>query len=415
MDQPRRPKRTIEYDLLLTATLCLLAAGAVMVFSASSARSLLSGQGSGFEFLIRYGVFAALGIAVMFTVARQPVARIAAFTGPLLVAAFVLKLAVRVPGLGVEAGGAKRWLGVGPLTFQPSELMKVALVLYAAKVLAERPVMMSDWRQLRPFLLLAGSGVAVVALQPDLGTALVCAFAMASMLIAAGIPMRWLGALAGGGAVLVLAYASTAAYRMERLTSFLDPWKHASDAGFQVVQGLIAVGSGGLVGKGIGESQQKNLFLPEAHTDFILAIVGEETGALGIIVLLILYGVFAFAGLRIAQQARGRYAQLLAGGLISLYLGQAMLNTFTVLGLAPLTGVPLPFISYGGTTLITMLAAIGLVLSISREAAEQELRAAPPRDARPSPADGAAEDRHRHRWDSGARRAGSVGRRRAAG
>ncbi|MEI2700959.1 MAG: putative lipid II flippase FtsW [Baekduia sp.] len=414
MEQRRRPKRTIEYDLLLTATLCLLAAGAVMVFSASSARSLLSGQGSGFEYLIRYGVFAAIGLGVMFAVARYPLERITPYTGHFLIGAIVLTLAVRVPGLGVEAGGAKRWLGAGPLTFQPSELMKVGLVLYAAKVLSARPEMMEDWRELRPFVLLTGAAVVAVALQPDLGTALVCAFAMGSMLIAAGIPMRWLGALGGGGAALVLAYSSTAQYRMERLTSFLDPWAHASDAGFQAVQGLIAVGSGGLVGKGIGQSQQKNLFLPEAHTDFILAIVGEETGALGIIVLLGLYGMLAFAGLRIAQQARSRYTQLLAGGLIALYIGQAMLNVFTVLGLAPLTGVPLPFISYGGTTLITMLAAIGLVLGISRESAAGAARSAPPRDARPSTADGAADDRDRHRWDSGARRAGAVGRRRAA-
>lgn len=414
MASSRRPRRTIEYDLLLTGTLCLLAAGAVMVFSASSARSLLSGQGMGTEFLIRYVVFAGIGLAAMTVVARYPLDQVMRWTGPLLAAAFVLTAAVRLPGLGVEVNGARRWLGAGPITFQPSELMKLALVLYAARLLAERPQMMDDWRNLKPFLYVAGAGVGLVALQPDLGTALVCSFAMAAMLIAAGIPMRWLGALSGGGAVLVLAYSSTAAYRMDRLTSFLDPWKQAAGAGFQSVQGLIAVGSGGVLGNGLGQSQQKNMFLPEAHTDFILAIIGEELGALGIIMLLLLYGLIAFAGLRIARNANTPYAQLLAAGVISLYIGQAMLNVFTVLGLAPLTGVPLPFISYGGTTLVTMLIGVGLVLNVAKGGEVQVRAVKTPRDARPSRADAAADDRHRDRWDGGARRARVDDRRRAA-
>lgn len=415
MAQQRRSGRPIEYDLLLTATLCLLAYGAVMVFSASSARALLSGHGMGTGLLVKYVIFAAIGIVAMLVVARIPLERLVQITGPLLLAAFVLTVAVRLPGIGVSVNGARRWIGAGPLTFQPSELMKLALVLYAARILAERPKLVESWQSLRPLLLTAGAGIGLVALQPDLGTALVCSFAMASMLIAAGIPLRRLGVLAGAGGALVLAYSSTAPYRMERLTAFLSPWKHSADAGYQVVQGMIAVGSGGMTGRGLGQSQQKNLFLPEAHTDFIFAIIGEELGTIGIVGLLVLYGMFAYAGLRIARNAQGRYAKLLAAGIVTLYLGQAMLNVFTVLGLAPLTGVPLPFISYGGTTLVTMLIGIGLVLNVAGAQAGQLRAVVPPRDQGDSRRDGAAaQDRDRNRRDGRPRRAVAGGRRRAA-
>ena len=409
-----RDEKPIEYTLLVVGVACLLAAGMVMVFSASSARSLLEGNGPVFEFLVRYAEFGSFGIFALLMVMRHPHENIMRLTGPFLVAAFVLTAMVRLPGLGVEVNGARRWLGAGPLTFQPSELMKVALVLYCARVLAERPQMIQDWRELKPLGLVAGGGIALVALQPDLGTALVCSFAVIAMLVVAGIPMRWLGLLMGGGSVLVLAYASTAAYRMERLTTFLDPWKHSADGGFQVVQGLIAVGSGGLVGRGLGESQQKNMFLPEAHTDFILAVIGEELGAIGIIGLLALYGIVAYAGLRIARNARSPYEQLLVAGVVALYIGQAMLNVCTVLGLAPLTGVPLPFISYGGTTLITMLAGVGLIFNVERRNRAHAGRALTPLDARGSRADAAADVRDRDRRDRRARSAVAGDRRRAA-
>src|SRR6185369_16435852 len=196
----------------------------------------------------------------------------------------------------------------------------LALVLYAAKILAERPKLLRRWQNLGPLGLVAGSAVLLVASQPDLGTA---------MLVAAGMPIRWLATAAGGSSVLILLYAMSAAYRRDRLMTFLDPWAHAGDEGFQAVQGQIAIGSGGLLGRGLGNSQQKNLFLPEAHTDFILAIVGEELGVVGICGILFLYGLVAYAGLRVAKNARGTYAKLLAAGITSLFLSQAMLNVFT--------------------------------------------------------------------------------------
>jgi cell division protein FtsW len=213
----------------------------------------------------------------------------------------------------------------------------------------------------------------LIVVEPDLGTALVIAFALGALLVVAGIELRQLGALAAiaAGCVLVLAVAQP--YERARLTSFLHPWAAAtkSGAGYQAVQGQIALGSGGLLGVGLGRSVQKTFYLPEAQTDFILAVVGEELGVLGVFVIVSLYGMVAYAGLRTARRATDRYAKLLAAGLTSLILCQGILNIFVVLGLAPLTGVPLPFVSYAPTNLCMMLAAIGLLLNIARPGAER--------------------------------------------
>src|SRR3954467_9403423 len=361
----RRHPHPIEHSIFITAPLCLFAAGAGVGFSAPSPRPGLSGQGDGTSFMIKYVVYGAIGFALMHVIARRGLDLVVKATGPLLTVAFVCLVLVKVPGLGVSVNGARRWLGAGPLVFQPSEIMKLALVLYAAKLLAERPKIMRRPKNLAPLGLVAGSAVLLIASQPDLGTALVICFTMGAMLVAAGMPIRWLAGAPGAGSLLVMLYAMSAAYRRDRLMTFLDPWAHSGNEGFQAVQGQIAIGSGGLFGRGLGQSQQKNLFLPEAHTDFILAIVGEELGVVGIWGILFLYALVAYAGLRIARNAQGTYAKLLAAGVTSLFLSQAMLNCFTVLGLAPLTGVPLPLISYGSTNLIVLLGGMGVLLNVA--------------------------------------------------
>ena len=406
MAATQRRAQPLEYNILLTAVLCLLAAGAVMVYSASSSKLLLQG-GDGSSFLLRYVAYGAVGLVGMHVLARRGIGLVLRFTGPLLGASFVLLVLVKTP-LGVQINGAQRWLGFGPLQFQPSELMKLALVLYAVKLLAAKPKLVLTPRLLGPLALVSGAACVLIASQPDLGTALVIVFTLVCLLVAAGIPIRYL--LVGGGvlALLVLLFALVEPYRRARLTSFLDPWARASSDGFQSVQGQIALGSGGLTGRGLGASQQKNFFLPEAHTDFILAIIGEELGVLGIAVLLFLYGLIAYAGLRVAKAATNPYAKLLAAGLTALVLCQASLNVFTVLGLAPLTGVPLPFISYGSTNLVVLLAAMGLLLNVaSGDTAQLRLVATP---SRPH-----ADRGDRSRRDGRARGAGAGGRRRAAG
>ncbi|HEV7527291.1 MAG TPA: putative lipid II flippase FtsW [Solirubrobacteraceae bacterium] len=415
----------LEQRILLTATLCLLAFGAVMVYSASSATSLLQGHGNGSGYLVKYLVYGAIGLVLMRVLARDGVAKVQAITGPLLITAFVLVIAVHIPHVGVSVNGARRWLGAGPLQFQPSELMKLALVLYAATLLAKRPQRVHDLRDLaKPLLVVVGGAILLVATQPDLGTAMVIAFTTIALLVAAGIDMRRLAIVMGSAFVVVVMYALVKPYARARLTSFLDPWAHASSSGFQAVQGQIAIGSGGLFGVGPGESVQKIFYLPEAPTDFILAVIAEELGALGVCALLFLYGLIAYAGLRAAKGARSMQSALIAVGATSLIVSQALLNVFAVLGLAPLTGVPLPFVSYGSSSLIVMLSCMGLLLNVASGGTAHVRAVSSPRkrsaDARGRERarlgdEREEEDRDRRRRHRGARGAGARGGRRAAG
>lgn len=377
---------TLEQRILLTSTLCLLAFGLVMVYSASSAGTVLQG-GSGSSYLIRFAVYGALGLILMRLLARDGVARVQGIVGPLLAFSFVLTLAVHVPGFGVSVNGARRWVGHGSLVFQPSELLKLALVLYCATLIARRPRRLLDLKELaRPMLIVAGSACALVASQPDIGTAMVIAFTIAAMLVAAGIPMRNLAIIGGTLLALVALYALVRPYARARLTSFLDPWAHAYGSGFQEVQGQIAIGSGGLFGVGPGGSVQKAFYLgTEAPTDFILAVIGEELGVAGICTLLSLYGAIAFAGLRVASRARSLHAALIAVGVTAMIVCEAILNAFAVLGLAPVTGVPLPFVSYGASSMVVMLAAMGLLMNVAG-GGSAHVRAVPDRSkARRSP------------------------------
>ncbi|GAC1434917.1 MAG: stage V sporulation protein E [Solirubrobacteraceae bacterium] len=401
-----RSQLPLEYSMLLTATLCLLAAGAVMVYSASSPRSLLA-HGDGTGYLLRFAGYGAVGLLVMRWLARGGLERVRRVTPALLGISFALLIAVKLPGIGRNINGARRWIGAGPLQFQPSELMKLALVLYGAHVLTRRP-----HAELRPLLAVTGAACGLVALQPDLGTALVLFFTLVCVLVAAGVPRSTLIKIGLTCGALVVLFAVLAPYRRARLTSFLHPWAHAGTTGFQAVQGQIALGSGGLFGVGPGQSVQKIFYLPEAHTDFILAVIGEELGAIGICVLLSLYGMIAYAGLRAAQRAKGAYGALLAVGLTSLILTQAALNTFAVLGLAPLTGVPLPFVSYGSSNLLVMLAAVGLLLNVAGGGAAH-LRVLSTPSAKPRRSADANRDRNGR--NSRPRRAGAGGGRRSAG
>jgi cell division protein FtsW len=384
-------RQPLEYSILLTATLCLLAFGAVMVYSASSASTLLQGGGTGAGDLVKFVVYGALGLLLMRILARDGIERVQGLVAPLLAVSFVLVLAVHIPHVGVSVNGARRWIGSGPLQFQPSELLKLALVLYVATLLARRPQHVHDLRELcKPLLMVVGAACLLVVTQPDLGTAMVIAFTTCGLLVAAGIPLRNLAIIGGSALALVVLYAVARPYARARLTSFVDPWAHASGTGFQAVQGQIAIGSGGLFGVGPGQSVQKIFYLPEAQTDFILAIIGEELGVVGIFVLLFLYGMIAYAGLRVAKAARSLHGALIAVGMTSLIVSQALLNVFAVLGLAPLTGVPLPFVSYGSSSLIVTLIAMGLLLNVASGASTHVRVVAPSRRRRSRAASDAA-------------------------
>jgi cell division protein FtsW len=404
----RRPP-PLEHRILVTATLCLLAFGAVMVYSASSGLSVLgSSGGNGTSEFVRYLAFGAIGLAAMQYLSKRGLSFLTSrMMTIMLLGAMALLLMVLLPGVGRMVNGARRWFAAGPIQFQPSEVMKLALVLYVSRYLADNPRRLRGLKEtIGPIALVAGPAILLIVAEPDLGTALVIAFALTAMLVAAGMPMRHLAILGGLALLAVIALVLAEPYQQARLTSFLHPWAAASKNGYQSVQGQIALGSGGLLGVGLGRSVQKLFYLPEAQTDFILAVIGEELGVLGIAGVICLYGMIAYAGLRTARRAAGRYAKLLATGLTSLILCQGLLNIFVVLGLAPLTGVPLPFISYAPSNLCIMLAAVGLLLNIASPSARLRVVDPPARDH--------DADRDRRRRDRGARRAGTGGRRRAA-
>jgi cell division protein FtsW len=362
----RSGAQPVEYNLLLTATLCLLALGVVMVFSASSTTALLGQSGDSAYYLKRTVIIGAIGLLVMRMLSARG-ARIARpLTGVLLLVSFVLLFAVMLPGLGSSANGAQRWIAAGPFQIQPSELAKLALILYGANLLATRPQITRDIRTLVPYLSVVGVACLLMMAEPDLGTTIVVCLSCAALLVAAGIEIRKLLILGGVLAALVLLAILIEPYRMQRLTGFLDPAGDPSGAGFQAIKAKIAMGSGGIFGVGLGQSLQKAFYLPEAHTDMIAAVIGEELGLVGLLALVGLFGMFGYAGLRTAQRARDRYTKLLAAGLTSMVLLQAIVNLFAVLGLAPLTGVPLPFVSYGNSSLLVMLASTGLLLNIAR-------------------------------------------------
>jgi cell division protein FtsW len=367
----------LEYSLLLTATLCLLALGALMVFSASSAKSLLVGGGDGFYYLKRTVLFAGVGLVVLrfASIKGLHVARM--LTPALLAISIFLLVAVLLPGVGSTVNGAQRWLGAGLFQFQPSELAKLAIVLYGAHLLADGPKRVRSLEGLMPYLLVVGLAATLIARQPDLGSALVLCFAVGCMLFAAGVRPRTLAPVGAVVVIAALAMIATQPYQRERLTGFLNPGADSTGAGFQGNQATIAVGSGSVLGVGLGESVQKASYLPEAHTDMIAAVLGEETGLAGMVVLIGLFGMFGYAGFRAAHRARDRFSKLLAAGLTSLIMAQAAVNLFAVLGLAPLTGVPLPFVSYGGTSLVITLTAAGLILNVARRPAAAGARRRP--------------------------------------
>jgi cell division protein FtsW len=355
-----------EYNMLLTATLCLLALGAVMVFSASSTTQVLhnGGLSNSAFYLKRTLMFGAFGLVIMHVAARMGLDAIRRLTPVLL--AISMFLLVAVLGAGNAANGATRWIGPSSLQIQPSELAKVALILYGADLLAHRPKRVRSIEGFMPFLLVSGAACLLIMLQPDMGTTMVIAFAVGATLIAAGARPRDLGMIALAIGVCALLLTVVEPYRMARLTGFLHPGSAAEGAGFQAAQAKIALGSGGLFGVGIGNGVQKAFYLPEAHTDMISAVIGEELGMIGIVGVVGLFAMFGYAGLKVAQKAKDNYGKLLVAGLTSLVLVQATINLFAVMGLAPLTGVPLPFVSYGNSSLMATLFAVGLILNVAR-------------------------------------------------
>jgi cell division protein FtsW len=340
-------------QLLVIVAMGLVAFGVVMVYSASSSLALLE----------HHAVYAALGLAALWLLARRDYRHIAAIAPGMLVIATVLL--VLVLATGVQRNGAQRWLSLpGGFTLQPSELAKVALCVFAAAVLSGRKQPPRDWREaMRP----VGTAAAILCgliVISDLGSAIAVGLAAAAVLIASGAAAGALARLGLAAGALAGGMIAVEPYRMQRLTAFLHPGDKIGAAGYQLYEARLALGNGGLFGVGLGQSVTKLNYLPEARTDMIVPIVGEELGLLGVFALLAAFGLVAWCGYSVALRAKDPFGKLLAAGLTTLIVGQAVLNIGGTLGVLPFTGVPVPLISYGGTSLIATLAAIGLVLSV---------------------------------------------------
>jgi cell division protein FtsW len=388
-------KGQLEQRVLVLVTLGLVAFGLVMVFSATSAAAAL-GEGDPMRFLVKQGAYALAGAVLLTVFARTDYHRLRLLAPTLLVAA--LGLCVLVLAVAPAVNGARRWFFFGPVSFQPSELAKVAVCIWVCAHLSRRPAPETLGELMKPIGLVVALFAGLILVQPDLGTTIALMLMVAGVLVVSGLPLRVL--MTAGCAALALGAAAIwiEPYRRARLFAFLDPTQDPQGAGYQTLQAVIGIGSGGLTGNGLGEGVQKINFLPEAHTDMIFAVVGEELGLVGSTAVVAAFVAFAWAGFRVALRCRDPFGKRLAVGITTLVCAQAAVNLAAVLGIAPLTGIPLPFVSYGGSSLVVLLAAVGVLLNI---AVNERVVATRVSD--------------RRRRNRRARAAGARGRRRSAG
>jgi cell division protein FtsW len=372
--------------VLLVATVAVLnVVGVVMVLSASSVASLTD-YGSPWYFFFRQLIWTVLGLGAFVFAIRFDYRKWRGLVRPLLIVSSALLLVVLVPGIGVYVSGSRRWLGAGPVQFQPSEIAKLALLIYAADIVSRRGGELHDWRRVvRPVMLVLGGYAILVMREPDLGSALVLALIVFTVLIAGGVDKQHLAIVGAAAVSAVLLLAVLEPYRRIRMLTFLHPFADSTNAGYQISQSLIALGSGGLTGVGLGAGAAKWNFLPNAHTDFIFAIIGEELGLIGCFLVIGLFVAFGILGTRAALRSPDRFGALLAAGITMWVVGQAVINIGAVVGLLPVTGIPLPFISFGGSALITTMLASGLLVNIARQGSAPAPRSAGTKSA-PAPA-----------------------------
>ena len=374
---PRKPRERILLDErgmldmpFLVLTILLVLIGVIMMFSASYA-SAYAKEGSSTYYFARQGLFALAGIGGMLFVSRLNYQMWRYLSRPILLVTMAIMLIT--PIFGLTGGGATRWIRIGSIRFQPSEVAKLAVIMSYAQLIARYKDRMKTFRGLIPFIMILGVMVVALLFQSHLsGIIIICAVA-AAMLFMGGVQLRWFALGFGAIALLGVIYLSTMGYAADRITAWLDPWSDPRDKGFQIIQSLYAIGSGGLMGLGLGRSRQKYQYLPEEHNDYIFPIVCEELGFVGAVVIILLFMLLIIRGYWIAMHAKDRFGALLVGGISTLMALQVFFNIGVVTNFLPSTGISLPFFSYGGTALLIQLFEMGLVLSVSRQSDNQLL------------------------------------------
>jgi len=356
-------KLQFEWSLIVLVTTALVLFGLVMVYSATSGSAVL-GHGNPQGYVEKQALFALFGLVVMFVLSRLGLEKLRALAPTLLVTAVIL--CVGVLAVGTRVNGSRRWIGVGPLAFQPSEFAKLALVVWVAAYLSRRGAPRSLTELAKPVGLVSLGFAGLVLMEPDLGTALVILLVVGAILLVSGTRASVLAMAYAIVIALAGVFAWSSPYRRDRLLTFLDPWKDPTGSGMQNVQALISLGSGGIFGNGLGQGPSTLNYLPEARTDMMAAVIGGQFGFVGMTLVLVAFCAFAYAGTRIAIACKDPFAKRLAAGITALVCGQAAINIAAVVGAAPLTGIPLPFLSYGGSSLIVMLGAVGVLLNIAR-------------------------------------------------
>ena len=374
--------------LLLAVTALLVLGGAMMIYSASSVADYVKHGDSAYH-LKKQLIYVVAGGLVMYALSWWDVRgrrrdgsdmQGAQVLGWSIWGASLLGL-IAVSIIGVTGGGATSWLDLGPASIQPSEYAKLGCVILTAVMLVGyRRGQLSGRDLLIRLGIVLGPVVALIMAQPDMGTTASLLLAVGLLLWMGGVPGAWVAATLAVTVPAAVAFVAVAGYRMRRVTAFLDPWSDPIDSGYQIIQSLYAFGSGGLFGTGLGLSRQKFFYLPAAHTDFILAIIGEELGLIGTLAVVLAFGAFAYAGIRIAREAASPFGRLLAGGLTAMIIGQALMNMAAVTGLMPITGIPLPFVSSGGSSLTLTLVCVGLILAVARTGGQSRMRLVSPMD-----------------------------------
>lgn len=361
-----KPVRNANYVLLVAIVSVLCIIGAVMVLSASSVTAIEE-YGSAWFFFQRQIIWLALGAVAFIAMSRVPYKYWQKLVKPIVFSSILLLLLVLIPGVGIEAFGSRRWLGFGTWRFQPSEYAKIALVIFTADFLTRKKNMMGNFKEIiYPLVITSSIFLLLVLIEPDYDSTVVLVLIVSSIMLMSGIPMNFLAKVAIPVAGLAAIAVFLQPYRRDRIFAFTDPFADKSNTGYQIVQSLIALGSGKTTGVGLGAGKAKFLFLPNAHTDFIFSIIGEELGLVGTLMVVALFISFILLGIRIVLQCQDRYASLMATGIIAWIGGQAIINLMAVIGLLPVSGITLPFVSFGGSSLLLSLGAAGILANIAR-------------------------------------------------